>query len=374
MIQITAEKLSEIRRLHALYLNGDPEGQRADLHDTDLRDLDLSDARLRDADLAGACLSGGRLRGIGLHRACLRDASLTHTHLREADLRGADLRHACLCDADLRDANLCEADLRGAFLGGAIMKDTILSGALLRNDLKVHAFRFLSGLYTYDQWVVVSDKGVPWIRMGCLFHPLEKWDQIGIRESNREDFPDDGSVASEERVRAFEFARGMALVMVEEWRRAQADAANPDSEVARPGPVWTPLSPQEAHEAIEEACTKLMTTRDYDQFPASVVISCGSVIVATSDLTSNPKPDSVPGVVDAPAAPPAPEPSDEPTHPTYGRLSDLLAEVESDIRRGWLPRLGHSGALAWFSGEFGRLRSETGLTDVDPQPLKEASS
>jgi len=49
--------------------------------------------------------------------------------------------------------------------------------------------------------------------MGCLFHSLENWERIGIRQSNVSEFPDDGSAKSEERVIAFEFAKAAALRM-----------------------------------------------------------------------------------------------------------------------------------------------------------------
>lgn len=49
--------------------------------------------------------------------------------------------------------------------------------------------------------------------MGCLFYDLEKWESIGIRSSNLEEFPDDGSQVCEERVAAFEFAKAAVLRM-----------------------------------------------------------------------------------------------------------------------------------------------------------------
>ena len=66
------EELKTILNNHIKWLNGNPEGARADL--------------------------------------------------RGADLWGADLRGANLCNADLRGANLCNADLRGADLRGADLR------------------------------------------------------------------------------------------------------------------------------------------------------------------------------------------------------------------------------------------------------------
>ena len=49
--------------------------------------------------------------------------------------------------------------------------------------------------------------------MGCLFYSLEDWEKIGIRKSNVNEFPDDGSDKCEERVAAFEFAKAATLMM-----------------------------------------------------------------------------------------------------------------------------------------------------------------
>ena len=88
---MTQTELTEIVRLHKLYLIGDAEGKKANLREANLREADL-----RGADLRGANLSWADLRGTNLSGA----------NLREADLRGADLR-----GANLREANLSGADL-----------------------------------------------------------------------------------------------------------------------------------------------------------------------------------------------------------------------------------------------------------------------
>ena len=62
-------------------------------------------------------------------------------------------------------------------------------------------------------WAVLFADGSRWVKMGCLFNSLEEWERIGIRNSNLEEFPNDGSEKCEERVRAFEFAKATALAM-----------------------------------------------------------------------------------------------------------------------------------------------------------------
>ena len=95
---------------HQKWLNGYPDGERADL-----RGADLNGADLNGADLRGAYLRGAYLRGAYLIRADLRGADL-----RRADLRGAYLTGADLTGADLNEADLNGADLRGADLRGAM--------------------------------------------------------------------------------------------------------------------------------------------------------------------------------------------------------------------------------------------------------------
>ena len=89
MKTISNDDLKEILRKHALWLNNDPEGKKADLS---------------GADLTGADLTGADLRGVYLYKA---------------DLSGAGLRWADLWGADLSKADLNKADLTGADLWGA---------------------------------------------------------------------------------------------------------------------------------------------------------------------------------------------------------------------------------------------------------------
>ena len=93
-MEITKDQLDDILRKHALWINNESGGERAN----------LSGANLYQANLSGAYLRGANLYQANLHQA----------DLREADLSGADLSGANLREADLRGANLSEANLRGA--------------------------------------------------------------------------------------------------------------------------------------------------------------------------------------------------------------------------------------------------------------------
>ena len=148
----------------------------------------------------------------------LATALASHKNGCLADLSGANLIGANLRGADLRGADLRWADLSGADLIGANLRGANLIGATLRDAGKIAAMAVFSGLYTYQCWAVVTDSGVPWVRMGCLWKSLAEWDAIGgIRTSNPNEFPDDGSESCEQRGRAYNFTRAEAERMAAKW-------------------------------------------------------------------------------------------------------------------------------------------------------------
>ena len=59
------KELTEILRLHKMWLNGEEEGERANLRGANLQGADLRDADLRVADLQDA-----NLRGVDLDYSC----------------------------------------------------------------------------------------------------------------------------------------------------------------------------------------------------------------------------------------------------------------------------------------------------------------
>lgn len=70
------KELQEILNLHKKWLDGNPDGRRADLRGANLGGANLGGANLREADLGGANLKMADLRG--------------------ANLKGADLDYSCL--------------------------------------------------------------------------------------------------------------------------------------------------------------------------------------------------------------------------------------------------------------------------------------
>ena len=149
MKEITIEQLNEILENHKKWLYNEG-GERADLHDTDLKEFILKGVDLRKANLEGANLSKANLEDADLRDADLRGADLEGANLSEANLEYADLRRACLektnlsesnlsktdCTyANLRNASLIYANLREAFLKGANLNKANLVGASL-SDVK----------------------------------------------------------------------------------------------------------------------------------------------------------------------------------------------------------------------------------------------
>ena len=79
------EKIKDILKKHKDWLEGESDGERANLQNADLR----------GANLRGADLRRANLRGADLRRANLRFANLQNANLRFANLRGANLDFSC---------------------------------------------------------------------------------------------------------------------------------------------------------------------------------------------------------------------------------------------------------------------------------------
>ena len=120
---------------------------------------------------------------------------------------------ANLSSADLSYAKLSYADLSSACLSSAKLSYAKLKGALIDGKPIINLRQISYSGYAYGVQAVLFEDGSRWVRMGCLWKSLAEWEEIGIRSSNPSEFPDDGSVASEERVAAFEFAKAAALRM-----------------------------------------------------------------------------------------------------------------------------------------------------------------
>jgi Pentapeptide repeats (8 copies) len=72
------EQLTDILRLHKMWLNDEEGGNRANLSGANLSEADLSGANLRWANLKGADLRGADLKGADLSGANLRGAKAIH--------------------------------------------------------------------------------------------------------------------------------------------------------------------------------------------------------------------------------------------------------------------------------------------------------
>jgi hypothetical protein len=72
---MTPDELQELLRLHERWIDGDEDGQRADLRGVDLREADLCLANLTGADMRGAILPAGIPVIPDIHRAVYDAAS-----------------------------------------------------------------------------------------------------------------------------------------------------------------------------------------------------------------------------------------------------------------------------------------------------------
>jgi uncharacterized protein YjbI with pentapeptide repeats len=123
--------LLRVSAAHHAWLNGEAEGERANLSRANLSGLNLHDANLSNAEMTEADLSG-----CNLQQAKLRRASLARANLQGANLSKADLREADLSDADLRDTDLRGADLTGADLWRANLIGTCITPEALHKALQ----------------------------------------------------------------------------------------------------------------------------------------------------------------------------------------------------------------------------------------------
>ena len=98
--------------------------------------------------------------------------------------QGADLRGAYLQGADLQGA-----DLRGAYLQGAEIKSAIV----------------FTGLYTYLVIPYITKENEKRIKMGCYDRSLQEWESDFWNNNN--EFPNDGSLKSNQRLLAYETAK-----------------------------------------------------------------------------------------------------------------------------------------------------------------------
>ena len=130
-MEITKEQLDDILRKHALWINNESRGERADLYQADLRGANLSGADLRGANLSRANLSGADLYQADLSRANLSRANLSGANLSRANLSGADLREA----KNLNFPMACPEE--GSFIGFKKCQD----GKIVKLKIPVDALR-----------------------------------------------------------------------------------------------------------------------------------------------------------------------------------------------------------------------------------------
>jgi len=104
MKKYTQEEISEVIRLHRLWLEGSSQGVRADFRNTALHGVRFCGVDLRHADFRGADLVG-----VNFYLAILRDTIFRHATLHDVDFCCAILRDADLYGVNLSGADFCRA-------------------------------------------------------------------------------------------------------------------------------------------------------------------------------------------------------------------------------------------------------------------------
>jgi uncharacterized protein YjbI with pentapeptide repeats len=113
------EHIKQTLAKHLLWLDGKPDGERANFAKQDLSGYEFKAENLTKSDFSQCILHG--------------------TKFRECDLRDADFFSADLTNADFTMAILSHADLRGSILNGAIMVKANLEGARMKRGLAFSA-------------------------------------------------------------------------------------------------------------------------------------------------------------------------------------------------------------------------------------------
>ena len=136
MKKYTKEELQEVIQKHYLFLQGEDNGERANLSYTDLRFADLRYANLRYANLRYANLRYTDLRYTDLSSTDLRYADLSFADLSSTDLSSTDLSYANLSSTDLSYTDLSSADLRFVAAGENVRIKTLQLGRYLTTITK----------------------------------------------------------------------------------------------------------------------------------------------------------------------------------------------------------------------------------------------
>jgi len=156
-------------------------------------------------DFRGGNFLGGDFRGGNFLGGNFRGGNFLGGNFLGGDFLGGNFLGGNFLGGDFRGGNF----LGGNFLGGNFRGGNFLGGNF--RGVQITALRAYSSLYRYQVGAAITPDGVRWVRMGCLWKTLAEWEKVGIRKSNLEEFPDDGSERCEERVAAFEFIKAAAL-------------------------------------------------------------------------------------------------------------------------------------------------------------------
>jgi hypothetical protein len=165
MKKYTQEELNNILSLHKKWLQGNPEGIRANLYGVDFSGTDFSGADLTKANFFDADFTGANFT-----RTNFTSTNLTRANFSEANFTGADLSGANCSKTNFSDANFYKANFFGANLTEVNCFGANFSGVNLF-EVKFDDILLIIAHPMYE----IQIKGKKWIKVGCKEHSYEKW-------------------------------------------------------------------------------------------------------------------------------------------------------------------------------------------------------
>ena len=120
---------------------------------------------------------------------------------------------------------LLEGIKRGAYLQGADLQGAYLRGADLqgadRQGVKIKTAAAFTGLYLYYIIAYITESDEHRVKMGCHDRSVTEWDSDFW--NNNKEFPNDGSFKSNQRLRAYNFAKQWLVMAAENIKTTTHD-------------------------------------------------------------------------------------------------------------------------------------------------------
>lgn len=207
MKRITQKKMESILKKHTKWLEVESGGERAVFNNVDMSGVDIIDTDLRkvvfnNVDMSRVNMSFSNLSNVGMWKCKLVEANLEGVLISDVVMQNCEIKRASIDDADITKLSILRSDLSEVNFSHSRLKDSYmnkcnLSNASFYNASLIHSNLtccdmseiYLEGAdvassYIHGLTVVVDkytchlswEKGVTNIRMGCIHHTVERWE------------------------------------------------------------------------------------------------------------------------------------------------------------------------------------------------------